>query len=108
MGQGIITRNNKNILKPDSESSQCVLSKYFIHLKEAFFLNLGLPVLGPREAVTKIKISQELLVEKTWEEVRSNRKESYFSKISIFPTLPQSPLISAAIEEGLRKDEDIF
>ena len=77
-------------------------------LKEAFFLNYGGPVLGPPGTVIKIKIFQRLLVEKTWEEVRSNRQESYFPKIAIFPTLPQPPLISAAIEEGLRKDEDIF
>ena len=35
MRQGIITRNDKNILKPDSESSECVLSKYVIHLSDS-------------------------------------------------------------------------
>ena len=78
-----------------------------IYLKEAFF-NYGGPVLGPPGTVIKIEISQRLLVEKTWEEVRSNRKASYFQKISFSSILPQPPLISIAIEEGLRQDEEIF
>ena len=77
-------------------------------LKEAFFLNYERPVLGPPGNVIKIKISQRLLVQMTSEEVRSNRLDFYFSKISIFLILPQSPLIPAAIEEGLRKNEENF
>ena len=71
-------------------------------------MNYGRPVLEPPGTVIKIEIFQRLLVEKTWEEVRSNRKASYFQKISFSSILPQPPLISIAIEEGLRQDEEIF
>ena len=33
--QGITTRNDKNILRPDSESWECALSKYVNHLSDS-------------------------------------------------------------------------
>ena len=63
-----------------------------------FFFLLKYPQ-GPKLQKT---VSQRLLVQKAWELVRLKALDVFFKKIKKYFALPQSPLISEGIEEGLR------